>query len=159
MGLHYLLGNMMANHTACTQLSEAPERGHARIIALTCLHEPLVASSLASPVTPPCHTPRRFNLFNINNAHMVNLRAAITSNDPANPLARQSIGLVEQKLLNAKVCVHVAGRGGRWCVRVGGAHHPCHALPCYATAVGAWLHCAVCMASCSGRLMLVGLMS
>lgn len=45
----------------------------------------------------------RFNLFSINTDKIVNVRAARSANDPHVALARHSVGLVENKLLAAKV--------------------------------------------------------
>mmetsp|Transcript_14681 Transcript_14681/g.43032 ORF Transcript_14681/g.43032 Transcript_14681/m.43032 type:complete len:940 (+) Transcript_14681:400-3219(+) len=45
----------------------------------------------------------RFNIFNINTDKLVNMRAAEAANDKKHKLARNSVGLVEGKLLNAKI--------------------------------------------------------
>lgn len=45
----------------------------------------------------------KFNVFNVNTDRITNVRAATSPNDPHVPMARMSVGLVENKLLAAKV--------------------------------------------------------
>ena len=88
---------------------------------------PTPASPLDLPASPcpsgPPPPPRqvvtyyflhKYNVLNINGISMINMRGATSLEDKAHPLARKSVGLVDNKILERKVDEVLAqvGAGG-----------------------------------------------